>query len=84
MVSRAAAASGNPRLALLYANAGLDRARDDFPHWLIASLHEGMARAQRAAGLPTSQPIAAANAALGLEIDAEDAALIRSQLAELD
>lgn len=83
MVSRACAASGNPRLAVLYAEAALARVQDDFPHWLRASMHEGMARAQKSAGLSPDASIAAAHADLALEADPEDAALIAGQLAEL-
>lgn len=83
MVSRACAATGNPRLALLYAEAALAQAEEGFPHWLKASLNEGLARAQKSAGLSPEAAIAAAHYELALETDEEDATFIRSQLAEL-
>ncbi|MFM8895787.1 MAG: hypothetical protein ACKOE2_10540, partial [Actinomycetales bacterium] len=84
MVSRASAATGNPRLAVLFAESALAQLQDDFPHWLRASLHEGMARALKSADLSHDEAMAAARDELALEVDEEDAALIAGQLDELE
>lgn len=89
LVSRAAAATGHSALALQFAESALTAgdADDDteFPAWLLASLHEGVARAHAAAGNHAERDasIARARALLVLETDAADAALIEAQIAEL-
>lgn len=85
LVSRAAAATGHPSMALQFAEAALDSNGEEFPAWLQASLFEGMARAHHAAGdVPQRDHfIERARAVLVLESDAADAALIEAQIAEL-
>lgn len=89
LVSRAAAATGHAALALQFAESALTAGDDDdtteFPAWLRASLHEGLARAHAAAGNHAERDvhIAHARALLVLESDAADAALIEAQIAEL-
>ena len=51
MISRAAAAAGEGALALNFAHYAYDLAHDtDAPDWLVASVHEGFARAYAAIG----------------------------------
>jgi hypothetical protein len=51
MISRAAAAVGEGTVALNFAQLAFDLAHDaDVPDWLVASVHEGFARAYAAAG----------------------------------
>jgi hypothetical protein len=51
MISRAAAAIGDGALSLNFAQHALDVAQDsDVPDWLLASVHEGLARAYAANG----------------------------------
>lgn len=85
LVSRAAVATGHVTMGLQFASAALDGDGEQFPAWLRASLFEGMARAHHAAGDAEQRDacIAQARAALVLESDAADAALIEAQIAEL-
>ena len=83
MVSRCCAAVGEGSLAVRFASSALDLAPPDAPAWLIASLHEGRARAAAAAGDADgrSQHVALAHEALARETDEEDRALIAAQIA---
>ena len=85
MVSRAAAATGNPRLALTFAWASLEHDGTTFPEWLKASLLEGLARAMVAGGATedAERVIRRAREILAAEPDREDAAVIEQQIAEL-
>jgi len=85
MVSRAFAAIGYPKLSLEFANSAFDQIRTDFPHWLKASLHEGLARAHAANGdrKNSGEEIFSAIAELEFEEDDEDADMIRKQISEL-
>jgi hypothetical protein len=82
MVSRCCAAVGEARLAVRFAEAALAGLPQGSPAWLVASLHEGMARACAAAGDATGRDrhLASARVALAEETDDEDRALIQSQL----
>ena len=86
MVSRAYVATGQSGPAVAAAKSSFEHPVADFPYWLQASLFEGLARAQMMAGDRQSAEAAAAECRrlLTLELDAEDAALIASQLAELN
>jgi hypothetical protein len=86
MVSRAAAAVGKAALALDFAQLAYDQAQDaDVPDWLIASVHEGLARAFAAAGdTPTRDKWCAAAVELVDRIsDDESRELIAEQLASV-
>lgn len=85
MVSRAAAATGNPRLALTFAWASLEHDGTAFPEWLKASLLEGLARAMIAGGAveQAQTVVTRAHEVLAGESNAEDAAIITAQLEEL-
>ncbi len=51
MISRAAAAIGDVAVSLNFAQHAFDAAQDaDVPDWLLASVHEGLARAYAATG----------------------------------
>jgi hypothetical protein len=82
MASRCCAAVGEGSLAVRFAEAALAGAPHDAAAWLIASLHEGRARAAAAAGDATgrSAHLALAAAALERETDDENRALIASQI----
>lgn len=86
MVSRAAAATGNPRLALTFAWASLEHDGDSFPAWLQASLLEGLARALTSGGADTEAQtvIDRARDILREEPDVDSVAVIESQVAELE
>ena len=83
MVSRCFAALGDGPLAVRFAEAALRGEPADSPAWLRASLLEGLARAHAANGDQGARDLAVARATLALaeESDAEDRALIESQLA---
>jgi hypothetical protein len=85
MASRCFAAVGAGELAVRFAAAALAQAPTDAAAWLTASLHEGRARAAAAAGDADGRAdhVALAQAALDRETDAEDRALIASQLADV-
>lgn len=85
MASRAYAAVGQPDLALDYAFASLSHGFDTFPAWLKASLNEGIARAYASGSNKEARDeyVALALSDLNKEADAEDAELIRGQIAEL-
>lgn len=82
MVSRCFAALGTGGLAVSFAAAALHGMPDDAPAWLRASLLEGMARAQSAAGdgKARDRHLAKAREELAAETDAEERALIQSQI----
>lgn len=85
MASRAYAAVGQPELAIDYALASLNHGFDQFPSWLKASLNEGIARAYASASdnRRRDEYVSRALAELAQETDADDAEIIRSQIAEL-
>ena len=85
MASRCCAALGLGDLAVTLAESALAQAPSDAAAWLIASLHEGRARAAAAVGDAEgrAEHVALAEAALARETDEEDAAHIRSQLADV-
>lgn len=82
MVSRCFAAIGEGRLALSFAVAALETQEPDFPAWLLASLHEGLARAAASAhdGDLRDQQLALARAALLKELDDDDRAVVQRQI----
>jgi hypothetical protein len=85
-IAHAASLIGMPDLALSFARAAVERAEaHDVPTWLKASTHEGLARAHAAAGESESFTYEAelARALLEKVADAEDRALIESQLASI-
>jgi hypothetical protein len=86
MVSRAAAATGNPRLALTFAWASLEHDGEGFPAWLQASLLEGLARALVSGGAdPEAQTVMdRARDILREEPDIESADVIEGQIRELE
>lgn len=86
MVSRAAAATGNPRLALTFAWASLEHDGEGFPAWLQASLLEGLARALTSGGADAEAQtvIDRARDILREEPDLESVAVIEGQIAELE
>lgn len=85
MASRAYAAAGQPALSIDYALASINHGYEEFPAWLKASLNEGIARAYAAASdhEKRDEYISLAFEELDKETDADDAELIRGQLAEL-
>lgn len=85
MVSRVCAATGHVALAIAHAHAAHAHDMQGFPAWLIASLHEGSARAALASGDITGCDAAIANARhwLAKESNAEDATYIQQQLDEV-
>jgi hypothetical protein len=85
MVSRCCAAIGAGPLSVQYADAALDRLEPSTPAWLVASLHEGRARAAAAVAdaAERDRQVALAQEALARETDAEDRAVIEQQLADL-
>jgi hypothetical protein len=85
MASRVHATLGHGELAIAHATAAHAHNSSSFPAWLIASLHEGSARAALAAHDLAScdASISAARTALADESDAADAAFIQQQLDEV-
>lgn len=85
MASRCCAALGLVELAVRFADAALAGKPADAPHWLVASLHEGRARAAAAVGdaAGRAEHVAIAEAELAQETDEEDAVHIRTQLADV-
>lgn len=85
MASRAYAAVGQPTLAIDYALASLNHGFEKFPAWLKASLNEGIARAYASAAnnRQRDEYVALALAELNKEADADDAEIIRGQIADL-
>jgi hypothetical protein len=82
-VAYAASLGGWGDLALSFANAAVARGEAaGVPTWMKASTHEGLARAHAAAGDPAgyAREAAATRALLDQVSDAEDRALIASQL----
>jgi len=86
MVSRAAAATGNPRMAMTFAWASLEHDGENFPAWLQASLLEGLARALTSGGADeeATTVIRRARAILRQEPDRESIDVIEGQIAELE
>jgi len=86
MISRAAAAIGEGRIAVRFA-ARADAAGDgaDLPDWLRASTAEGLARAYAAVGDHAARDAWCATARRLVEaiVDVEDRDLIASQLASV-
>jgi hypothetical protein len=84
MASRCLAAVGEGSLAVRFADSALQQVPTE-QHWLVASMHEGRARAAQAAGDESakSEHVAKAQAALAKETDDEDRAAIAAQLADL-
>ena len=85
MVSRVYATLGHGELAVAHATAAHAYNRSSFPAWLIASLHEGSARAALVANdlASCNASISAARTALAGESDPADAAFIQQQLDEV-
>ena len=85
MVSRCCAAVGSGPMSVQYADAALSRIEESTPAWLIASLHEGRARAAAAVGdlAGRDEHVAVAREQLARETDPEDRAVIEQQLADL-
>jgi hypothetical protein len=83
MVSRCCCELDAGALALRFARAAVVEAPEDAPAWLTASVLEGLARAHAANGdqAARDEAVSRAIAALALEVDDEDRALIESQLA---
>lgn len=83
LIAHAASHLRLPQLALTFSNAALDRTvaagRTD---WLLASCHEGVARAHAVAGNPVERDrhIELARAVLETVEDPEDRELVESQL----
>ena len=83
MVGRVAADIGYPDLALHFAQRAFEQVQSgDHPAWLRASLCEGLARAYASAGDADARNewLDLARRELERETDAEDAALIASQI----
>lgn len=82
LISRVFAELGFSELAVEFAAASLNYEQKNFPHWTIASLHEGAAKAFKSAGMEEESVahIVLANAALESEPDSADAAVIREQI----
>lgn len=85
MASRAFAAVGLPSTAIDFALTSLNHGYEEFPAWLKASLYEGVARAYASASDRSRRDeyVSLALAELDKESDAEDAELVRGQIAEL-
>ena len=84
-VSRVFASMGEGSLAIRFAEASLGYGQTNFAHWMKASLHEGAARAYKCAGdsAKVAEQLSLAHVELALESDAQEAQLIREQLADL-
>jgi hypothetical protein len=85
-VAYAASLAGLPDTAMVFAKAAVDRAEsDDFPVWMQASGHEGMARAHAVAGDRSGYDREAARARelLATVDEPEERDLISSQLASI-
>ena len=86
-VAHVAALTGHPDLSLDFAAAAYERASSaDVPLWMKASTCEGLARAHAAAGHVAERDawVLKARELLEQVDDAEDRALIESQLATVD
>jgi hypothetical protein len=86
MVARAASATGSPNTALRFALRAYEAARaTETSDWLVASSAEGVARAYAAAGNVEefTNWSALAGRLVEVIVDAEDKALIESQLADI-
>ncbi len=86
MVSRAAATTGDGRIAVAFGERAIGRVGGgEHPAWLKASLHEGMARAFAAAGDAErrQEHLDLAVAELAAETDDEDRQLIEEQIASV-
>ena len=86
MISRAAAAVGEPNLALLYAQRAYDAAQStDVEDWLLASVAEGLTRAYAASGDIEARAgwHAITEDLISRIADREDRDLIASQLASV-
>ena len=82
-VAHAASLAGLPDVALAFARAAVSRAEaSDVPTWLVASTHEGLARAHAAAGDRSSyeQEAQRCRELLARVDDEENRALVASQL----
>jgi replication-associated recombination protein RarA len=86
-IAYAASLSGLSYVALVFAEAAVERAESaDVPAWLKASAHEGLARANAAAGNDAgyAREVATARALLdSVDDDSENRKLIESQLASI-
>jgi hypothetical protein len=85
-VAHAASLTGLSSLALVFADAAVQRAESsDVPTWLKASAHEGLARASAAAGDEAGYEREArlTRALLDAVTDAEDRQLVEAQLASI-
>lgn len=85
MASRAFVAAGLPSAAIDFALTSLNHGYEEFPAWLKASLNEGVARAYASASDRSRRDkyVSLALAELDKESDADDADLVRGQIAEL-
>lgn len=86
MVARAAAEVGDAQLSILFAKRAHESAQEQsVPDWLVASCAEGVARAYAAAGdvAQFNHYFALATRLILVIADAEDRALISSQLADV-
>jgi hypothetical protein len=84
MVSRCFADLRAGELAVTYAEASHEHSADGFPAWLVASLHEGLARAYASSGALDARDaqVALAREVLATETEAEDREHIASQVEE--
>ena len=85
LMSRVFALAKEPVLAINFANASLKYDQSDFPLWLKASLHEGLARALQSGKFYNERDveIAIALELLDQEADEDDAQYIREQIKEV-
>ena len=85
LMSRVFAYGKEPVLAITFANAALAHDQSDFPLWLKASLHEGLARALHSGKFYTERDaeIAVALELLAQEVNEEDAKYIREQIRDI-
>ena len=85
LMSRIYAAFNEPRLAVEFALSSISHKQEGFPHWLKASLKEGVARAYKCANkmheFEHYKELALAE--LALESDPEEVKIIGEQIAEL-
>ncbi len=85
LMSRVYALAKEPVLAINFANAALKHDQSDFPFWMQASLHEGLARALQAGKFYSERDgeIAIALELLGKERNEDDAHYIREQIKDV-
>ncbi len=84
-MSRIYVAFNEPRLAVEFALASISHNQEGFPHWLKASLKEGVARAYKSAKKmhEFEHYKGLALAELALETDPDEVKVIAEQIAEL-